>query len=290
MPQKIPLIQTPLTDANGGMSRPWYRYLKELDDGSSSDTQQLQSQINVINGKLDNLSDGWTLKANNSITQAGAATPGSVVLISLVNDQQSPAKTAYYGTDANGIKGWNTVASTLNGSANIVLTTDASGVTTFDLSEVTVGAGGALKKYGFDAYGRLSQEATATTDDLPQGTTNLYAPVIEAIASESLTYPMIVAIDGAGNAYYPDLTNAADLMNIAGVTLNAALAGASVKVTKTYLFTESAWNWFPGRVYCAQTGGALTQTPPSTGAIVEVGRVINPTTVLVDVQSIAIIL
>lgn len=43
-----------------------------------------------------------------------------------------------------------------------------------NLTDVTVTAGGALKKYGFDAEGRLAETDDATTDDLPEGATNLY--------------------------------------------------------------------------------------------------------------------
>ena len=44
----------------------------------------------------------------------------------------------------------------------------------FDLAEVTPTAGGTLQLLAFDAYGRRIQEDDATTDDLPEGTTNLY--------------------------------------------------------------------------------------------------------------------
>lgn len=45
---------------------------------------------------------------------------------------------------------------------------------TIDLALVTPTAGGTIQKTAFDAYGRRSQEDTATSDDLTEGTVNLY--------------------------------------------------------------------------------------------------------------------
>jgi hypothetical protein len=107
---------------------------------------------------------------------------------------------------------------------------------------------------------------------------------LTAIALTNLTYPMVVAVDGAGNAYYPDLTNPVDVSRIVGVTMNSALAGATVQIVTSRNFTEIAWSWSPGRIYCAVTGGGLTQTAPTTGAVVEVARVITPTSIRVGIQ------
>jgi hypothetical protein len=68
------------------------------------------------------------------------------------------------------------VGEVLHDSANVTLRYTVDGDTpsiTADLTDVTVTAGGTLKKYGFDAKGRLSQQADATTSDLAEGS-NLY--------------------------------------------------------------------------------------------------------------------
>lgn len=73
----------------------------------------------------------------------------------------------------------NWYARTIEGLAGEVVVTDGDGVAdnpVIGLADVTVGVGGDLKKYGFDAKGRLSEEDDATTDDLPEGVTNLYFP------------------------------------------------------------------------------------------------------------------
>lgn len=49
-----------------------------------------------------------------------------------------------------------------------------SGLLELTLSEITPEAGGTLQKTAFDAKGRRTHEAAATTDDLPEGAANLY--------------------------------------------------------------------------------------------------------------------
>lgn len=49
-----------------------------------------------------------------------------------------------------------------------------AGNPTIGLADVTPTPGGTLQRYGFDAKGRRSEEDSATTDDLPEGGTNLY--------------------------------------------------------------------------------------------------------------------
>lgn len=68
-----------------------------------------------------------------------------------------------------------TRAATITGTAGEIDVADgnaSAGVPTISLADVSVTAGGTLKKRAFDAKGRLSQEAAATTDDLTEGATN----------------------------------------------------------------------------------------------------------------------
>lgn len=133
---------------------------------------------------------------------------------------------------------------------------------------------------GWQNFATESFEARDNGD----GTLTLDLITLTATALTDLTYPRVVSLDGAGNAYYPDLTNRDDVSRIVGVTLHAAAAGAPVQIVTSRDFTESAWSWSPGRIYCALTGGALTQTAPATGAVIEVARVVSPTTIRVGIQ------
>lgn len=103
-------------------------------------------------------------------------------------------------------------------------------------------------------------------------------PAITAIAQADLSGESVVAIAN-GYAYYPDLTNPEDVGNIVGITLGAAAEGAAVQVTTDGRFTEPVWSWVPGLIFCTVAGGQLTQSPASTGAIIEVAKAITSTTI-----------
>lgn len=73
-----------------------------------------------------------------------------------------------------------TRAATITGTAGEIDVADgdaSAGPPTISLADVSVSAGGTLKKRAFDAKGRLSQEAAATTDDLTEGATNQWFTV-----------------------------------------------------------------------------------------------------------------
>lgn len=64
-------------------------------------------------------------------------------------------------------------------SADRIVITDGDGVdgtTTIDLAEVVPTSGGSILTLSFDEYGRRVEEDSATTDDLSEGSTNLYFP------------------------------------------------------------------------------------------------------------------
>jgi hypothetical protein len=92
--------------------------------------------------------------------------------------------------------------------------------------------------------------------------------------------------DGVAN---PDLTDANDVLAIVGIASTAANDGSALTVMTAGTLTESGWSWTEGPVYCAVSGGALTQTVPATGAVVQVAVATSATTVQVGVQRPAIL-
>jgi hypothetical protein len=105
----------------------------------------------------------------------------------------------------------------------------------------------------------------------------------EVIAGDDMTYPIIVAVvDGV--AHIADPASVTDMTSQLAVTTQAAAAFAPITVATQYEISEGAWNWSQGRVYLALTGGGLTQTPADTGAILEVGRAVNATTIQFGIQ------
>ena len=104
----------------------------------------------------------------------------------------------------------------------------------------------------------------------------------EGIAGEILLGHRVVRIED-GLVYN---TNALDISHIGqavGVTTDAALTGEAVKIQFTGMLTEPSWHFDPGRVWVSTTG-TLTNLVPSLGFIQEVGRVLEPSTVVLNIS------
>lgn len=103
-------------------------------------------------------------------------------------------------------------------------------------------------------------------------------------AGESLSALRAVTTDGSGNAVYASNDTLANAQ-VVGITLGAASAGASVGVKTFGTMTDAGWTWTKGAVYLG-TNGQLTQTAPTSGAIVvQVGRALTATQLFVDVDT-----
>lgn len=225
----------------------WYNYLLYLDERTSSISGDVQIEISTIATKLGS-PDG---------TVSNIPPLGNV--------------TSVQGLKSISSSGLSYVQLTLVNDLQVVSPvyfygTDSTGLKGWNLLYDGFSDSPTIKKIntsGIVSFDLINLTATALTD---------------------LTYPNVVALDGMGNAYYPDLTVPDDVSRIIGVTLHAALAGAPVEIVTSRDFTEVSWSWLPGRIYCSVTGGALTQTVPVTGAVVEVARVVAPTSIRVGIQ------
>ena len=149
-----------------------YDFQGELDTPDELPYPVVVDDAYLINGDL------WVGADDGGDDGAGWDNLGpapTTAVLSLVNDEDAPDPTHYYGTDAAGDKGWHPVSDTMEAEAGeLTKTVDGDGVTTFGLADVTPTTAGTLQKYGFDAKGRRDAEEAATTDDLDEGSTNLY--------------------------------------------------------------------------------------------------------------------
>lgn len=160
---------------NAPPSREWYRFFQDSLQ-VNLDVDSLQERVDDLTVRVTALEDAPASSTPTRIIGYGSiyVSATAIKTVTLDGDAEDPGFTTYYGTDTTGEKGWYAVAATLADSSNVVKSTDAAGVTSFDLTDVTVAStGGTLKKRSFDAKGRLSAEASATTTDLTEGT-NLY--------------------------------------------------------------------------------------------------------------------
>jgi len=152
----VPSARVRAVNGDGTISRELYRYLQTQNDYVVSLSSQVEANT-----------------AASSSTQS--STPPSILLRSATTSDIREGNNLYY-TDSRATSAAQIAAGGMAAnSANVTLTYDATAKTlTPDLTSVTLGTAGSIKKRAFDAKGRLSDESAATADDLGEGSTNLY--------------------------------------------------------------------------------------------------------------------
>ena len=65
--------------------------------------------------------------------------------------------------------------------------------------------------------------------------------------------------------------NPAHLGRVAGITAASTEAGALAKARVSGVLAFNGWNWSPGRPVYVGAGGGLTQMPPVTGFVQQIG-------------------
>lgn len=104
-------------------------------------------------------------------------------------------------------------------------------------------------------------------------------------AGVNLSALRAVTTDGSGNAVYASNTSLSNAV-VVGITETAANAGNAVSVRTAGIMTDAYWAWTKGPVFLG-TNGTLTQTAPTSGAIVvQIGRAITATKLQVDIEPI----
>lgn len=102
------------------------------------------------------------------------------------------------------------------------------------------------------------------------------------IAGEALGGHRAIYIS-AGEARYATAADDSAAV-VAGITTGAAGVGDAVEYQLSGELTEPSWNWTPELPVFLGLNGQLTQTPPTAGAIVELGIALTPQTIIVRVQ------
>lgn len=107
---------------------------------------------------------------------------------------------------------------------------------------------------------------------------------LQLTAGENLSALRAVTTNSSGQAVYASNATLADAQ-VVGVTLGAASSAQQVGVKTFGPMSDANWNWTKGAVYLG-TNGQLTQTAPTSGAIiVQVGRALTATQLFVDVDT-----
>ena len=87
-----------------------------------------------------------------------------------------------------------------------------------------------------------------------------------------------------GLAFHPDISDNSQVLQVLGISEEAAANGDLFPVRTSGRMVNSSWGWNPGYVYCG-VDGVLTQSVPPTGWLQRVARVIDPTTINVDIDT-----
>ncbi|MEO5499011.1 MAG: hypothetical protein ABIR46_00760 [Candidatus Saccharimonadales bacterium] len=87
-----------------------------------------------------------------------------------------------------------------------------------------------------------------------------------------------------GLAFHPDILNNQHASEILGISMQAGSLYEVLPIRVNGPVSDSSWFWVPGYVFCG-ADGVLTQTPGSTGWLQRVGRVINATTISIDIDT-----
>lgn len=165
----LPRAQSLVLDARGYPTREWYDFFRDLLALAGVQTN-LEAQILALAQAVAELQaatpDLGQLFGDMSVAVDGLL--GQVVQLRLVNDATAPGATYYYGTDADGTKGWHLLGDALLEGTGITLTVDGTtGEITIALADLADAGGGSFLLFTRDAQGRVSGTSAGDASDVP---------------------------------------------------------------------------------------------------------------------------
>lgn len=98
-------------------------------------------------------------------------------------------------------------------------------------------------------------------------------------AAVSIGGHRIVALNSNDEVVYPTVYTTA-----IGLSINAASIGSDVNIITTGYVVESSWSWIPGEPLFLSTDGQISQTPPTSGILLQVGKSISATSIYINLQ------
>lgn len=206
-PNDVPRVSEPIAAAGGYVTRAWVDFFLKL--ASSQSNEDLAALYAALAQRVSDLEDGtgfdFQILGQGSIGVNGIPQPGGVVIITLLNDADSPGNTMYYGTGPTGTKGWFPVSGTmLIEEGQLTKTVGSNGVTTFGLAPLADTGVGTFKAITRDPYGRVEGSRNGTADDVPvaklgAATYDTLQESINVLNSPGLISGGVLSDGGGGN-------------------------------------------------------------------------------------------
>lgn len=106
---------------------------------------------------------------------------------------------------------------------------------------------------------------------------------VSVIAAVPISGHRAVATNSNGQFIYADKDTPAHAQCTIGITQGAANAGDMATAIALGPIIEPTWNWTPQGLIFLGSNGVLTQTAPTTGFVLILGKAITPTQIFVHV-------
>ena len=113
---------------------------------------------------------------------------------------------------------------------------------------------------------------------LPSSATSSYT----AGDAGTIVNTVVALVDGVLVAAQPTVEMA---RKVVGVATQSAVAGDSVEVLLNGPRQDSAWSWAEESLLFLGADGALTTIPPTTGALLLVGKTTGPDSIIVSIST-----
>ncbi len=111
----------------------------------------------------------------------------------------------------------------------------------------------------------------------------LPANLIQLTAGAALSGHRAIRLATSTSVLYASANEPEDAATVFGISVAAAASGAPIVIRTGGIETFSGWAFTPGDPVFVGVNGLLTQTPPTTGAEIQIGVAIAATTLLVRI-------
>ena len=133
-------------------------------------------------------------------------------------------------------------------------------------------------------FGILPSNSTYWDQMLASSGSGSMSATVDVIAGENLAPYRVVYVD-TSKVYKASKDTISERDKILGITNGSYSINTLATVYVYGTVTNSSWNWLPGLVYL-NVDGTLTQTIPTSGYQIQIGKAIDTTTIIIDIDRV----